>query len=253
VPPASTGFDELVPAPAQGRVFERILTPGLGDVTPSGRVRLDAIARWLQDVAYADAEDAKLAERRAWVIRRARVRVERFPRFGQDLCLRTFCSAAATLVAERRTSITGAAAAVEAVGLWVHVDPESGLPARLGKEFDAVYGASAGGRRARSRLRHPAPPADAARAVWRFRAADLDMAGHVNNAVYWALLEEELVPGAAEPESVDVEVEFREPAPAGEATVLRAPGGLWVVGAAGEVHASLQGLPDRPAALRARA
>ena len=103
---------ELVPASGRGRTFERQVVPGLADAVGSGRVRLDAIARWLQDIAYADVVDAGLAGRGAWVVRRARLRVEAFPRFGEGVSLRTFCSAAGRLAAERRTSVAGGVAAV---------------------------------------------------------------------------------------------------------------------------------------------
>jgi acyl-ACP thioesterase len=82
---------ELVPCPDGGRVFSEDLRPGLSDCAPSGRIRLDALARWLQDVAYADVEDAGVADRAVWVIRRARLRVKRFPRFGERFHLATFC------------------------------------------------------------------------------------------------------------------------------------------------------------------
>ena len=96
----------------------------------------------------------------------------------------------AGLVAERRTSVSGGGAVVEAVALWVHIDPATLRPARLGEEFHAVYGESADGRRARSRLRHP-PRRPARRAVRvALRAADLDVAGHVNNAAYLEPVEE---------------------------------------------------------------
>ncbi len=106
-------------------------------------------------------------------------------------------------------------AAVEALALWVHLDPDGAHPRPLPDGFEAVYGATAAGRRVRARLRHPAAPPDGApRRPWRFRAADLDLAGHVNNAVYWQVLEEELVP--AEPvAAVDAEIEYRAPGGAG--------------------------------------
>src|SRR3954470_20600318 len=88
----------------------------------SGRVRLDAIARWLQDVALADVVDSGLDGGGVWVLRRLRLVVARFPRFGEALEVRTFCSATAALVAERRSTVCddGGAAAVEAVATWVH-------------------------------------------------------------------------------------------------------------------------------------
>jgi acyl-ACP thioesterase len=237
-----SGFADLVPEPAKGRVFEHTVLPGLADATGSGRVRLDAIARWLQDTAYADLVDAGLAGRGAWVVRRERLRVERFPRFAEGVTLRTFCSGFAALVAERRTSVSGGGAAVEAVALWVHLDPATLRPARLGEEFHAVYGESADGRRARSRLRHPAPPPRAERSTWRFRATDLDVAGHVNNAAYLEPVEE-LFLASGEPRSADLELEFREPAAAGEALILRDGAAMWIAAPDGAVRASVLGLP----------
>ena len=181
---------ELVPSPERGRSFEREVVPGLADATATGRVRLDAMARWLQDVAYADVVDAGLAGSGAWVVRRARVRVESFPRFGEAVSVRTFCSAAGRVAAERRTTVSGDGAAVEAVATWIHVDTETLRPLRLGEEFQSVYGESAGERKADFRLRHPEPPDRAARSEWRFRASDVDVAGHVKNAAYWEPVEE---------------------------------------------------------------
>ena len=71
----------LAPAPTAGRVFTDHARVGLGDVDPAGRVRLDAIARWLQDAAFADLVDSTLPDDGVWIVRRLRLRVERFPRF----------------------------------------------------------------------------------------------------------------------------------------------------------------------------
>src|SRR4051794_5286555 len=101
-------FAELVPRPASGRVYEGVTCPGLGDAAPSGRVRLDALARWLQDVAYADVEDAGLIGEAVWVVRKLRMRVTAFPRFGEEVSLSTFCSGLGRMWAERRTTVTGA-------------------------------------------------------------------------------------------------------------------------------------------------
>jgi acyl-ACP thioesterase len=232
---------ELVPPPAAGRVFEREVVPGLADATASGRVRLDAIARWLQDIAYGDIVDAGLAEHGAWVVRRARMKIAAFPRFAEPVSVRTFCSAAGRLAAERRTSVSGSGAAVEAVAMWIHVDTETLRPLRLGEEFEAVYGESAGGRKAKFRLAHPDPPEGAERSPWRFRASDVDIAGHVNNAAYWEPVEE-LFATTGEPGSADLEIEYREPAQPGDAEVLRAGSMLWLARPGGAVHSSVAGL-----------
>jgi acyl-ACP thioesterase len=233
---------ELVPPPPAGRVLEREIVPGLADATGTGRVRLDAIARWLQDIAYGDIVDAGLAGRGAWVVRRARMKVESFPRFGEPVCARTFCSAAGRLAAERRTSVSGGPAAVEAVAMGGHVDTETLRPLRLGDEFDAVYGESAGSRKANFRLRHPDPPAGATASPWRFRASDVDVAGHVNNAAYWEPVEELFAEAADEPEAVDLEIEYRGPAQPGDAGIVRAGRMMWITAPDGAVRASVAGL-----------
>jgi acyl-ACP thioesterase len=223
-------------------VFTQRMRPGVADATADGRCRLDAIARWLQDVAYADLIEAGFEGQGAWIVRRTRIRVERFPQFGEDLELRTFCSGFGRFSAERRTSIRGDQAAVETVALWICLDVDRGRPMRFAPEFAAVYSQSAAGRDANVRLRHPEPPPDAERRPWRFRASEIDPAGHVNNSHYWVPLEEELAEGP-EPSQIDAEVEYRDPAEAGEAVLLRDRGSLWVTSRDGALHASISRAP----------
>jgi acyl-ACP thioesterase len=226
---------ELAPAPTAGRVFTHPALAGLGDVAPSGRVRLDTLVRWLQDAAYADLIDSGLPDDGVWVVRRLRLRVERFPQFGETAEIDTWCSGTGAMWAERRSTIHGPGGGrAEASALWVHLDPRGVRPRPVPDGFAAVYGASADGRHVRARLRHAAAPPDGAPgASWRFRAADLDLAGHVNNAVYWQILEEELVGAGAAAERFDAEIEHRAPADVGDVTIARDGAHLWI--AAGDV------------------
>ncbi|UJA20776.1 hypothetical protein HJD18_11525 [Thermoleophilia bacterium SCSIO 60948] len=242
-PAAETGADgapEPIPDyPSTGRSFESERRVELGDCDPSGRARLDAVARWLQDVAYEDVTDAGMRSEGVWVVRRLRLRVEGFPGFGEPIALRTACSAFGRLVAERRTDVSAprSGARIAAVALWVHLDPETRLPARLGEEFDRIYAPSAAGRRARSGLHHDAEaPAGAVTREWFFRRADLDLAGHVNNASYWAIAEELL--GDASLERLDAEIEFRDGIGAGAARVAVAGGSVRVLDVAGSTLAA---------------
>jgi acyl-ACP thioesterase len=232
--------DELVSAPAGGRVFRHPAAAGLADVAPSGRARLDAIARWLQDAALADVVDSGLDDGGVWVLRRLRLVVAQFPRLGEAVDVATFCSGTGALVAERRSTVLAAGgSAVEALALWVHLDADGAHPRPLPEGFESVYGAAAAGRRVRARLRHPAAPPDGAVArPWRFRAADLDIAGHVNNAVYWQVVEEELV--TAEPDGgVDVEIEYRAPGDVGDAVVRSDDGMRWISAEGGALLATV--------------
>jgi acyl-ACP thioesterase len=232
-------LSEIVPVASVGRVFERPVHVGLADAAPSGRVRMDAIARWVQDLAYADVVDAGVADQSLWVVRRMRIRAERFPRFGEDVRGLTFCSGAGRLWAERRVTFESASGFVEVAGVWVHLDPQSRQPVPLPDSVDRLYAESAQGRKVKARLRHPNPGGDEPHAPWFFRATDADLAEHVNNAAYWEPLEEALAEGA-EPPSLDAEVEFREPAQPGPALLVRGNDGmLWITAEDGRVHASL--------------
>jgi acyl-ACP thioesterase len=233
-----------VTLPPEGRVFTHRDRVTLADVSPAGRARLDALARWLQDAAYDDSRDSGLDDSGVWIVRRLALRVRRFPRLLDEIEVATFCSGAASLWAERSSLVSiGREVVAEAIALWVHLQPDGLRPQPLPAGFDAVYGPSAMGRRVRARLRHPAePPAEASARPWHFRGADLDMAGHVNNAVYWEALEDELV--AREPEAgLDAEIEHRAPADAGAATVLAAGPMRWIADPAGTVVATLTAAP----------
>jgi acyl-ACP thioesterase len=231
------------------RAFAQPRRPGFADCAPSGRVRLDALACWLQDVAYGDVQDAGLQDAAVWVVRRTRIRVNRFPRFGESFELTTFCSGIGRMWAERRTDIVtqdagdGAVPDVEAVSLWVHLDREHWRPSPLTQaEMDTYGGMPA--RRVSARLRHPAPEATEGGTQWMFRATECDIADHVNNAAYWQPLEEELLAGA-DPERLDVEIEYRTPAQPGAKRVVGDGGYRWIVGDDGEFHASIRlGGPD---------
>jgi acyl-ACP thioesterase len=228
-------LSEIVPVPAVGRVFEQTLRPGLADAAPSGRIRMDALARWVQDIAYADVEDAGVEGESIWVVRRMRFRVERFPRFGEDVHARSFCSGFGRLWAERRVDFESAAGRVEITGVWVHLNPASGLPAPLPESFDRFWAESAQGRKVKARLRHPNPGGDEPATGWFFRRSDADVADHVNNAAYWEPIEETL----GEPEALDAEIEFREPAQPGDARILRGEAVTWIAATDGRVHASI--------------
>jgi acyl-ACP thioesterase len=231
-------LSEILPATGHGRVFAFPVGSGLADVSPSGRVRLDAIARWLQDAAHADLKDALPDEESVWVVRRTRIRVQRFPPLGEACIAQTWCSGTGSMWAERRTTITGDHALIEAVALWVCIDASRGRPIAPSSACAAIYAASAGGRRVKARLRHPQPAPQAKRSTWRFRAAELDMAAHINNAAYWTILEEELAAGP-EPVTFDAEIEFRAGAIAGDVGILRAGSNRWIVVENDEVAASV--------------
>jgi acyl-ACP thioesterase len=155
----------------------------------SGRVRLDAVARFLQDAAIDDVEETGWGiPEHIWVIRKIRVDVVAPLLRDRTLEIATWCSGVAAIAAGRRWSVVGdAGGRVEIDSVWIHLGPDQ-RPARIG-DF-GPYGLAAAGRPVSTKLALPDPPPDAARVPWALRSTDLDANGHVNNAVYWQAVED---------------------------------------------------------------
>lgn len=201
----------------------------LADADPGGRMRFDAIARFLQDVSTEDTERSEEHAGLIWVARRITIDVVRFPAYLEVLELATWCGGVGGRWAERRVSIRGDDGAhVEAATLWVLVD-ESGAPTKLPVDLVAQLRETAGERKVSARLSLPGPegPCDE-RGPWVVRRADLDLMGHVNNAGLWSVAEEDLGDVPVSPSvPLRAEIEFPREVLAGDALRVRRllPGG----------------------------
>ncbi len=224
----------LAEFPPDGRLVERSRRVRLGDVSTNGQLRLDALARYLQDVAADDVNEAGLAG--AWVLRRLLVEIKARPEFAVDVDLATFCSGSGPRWAERRTTLkTADRLLIEAVGLWVFVD-SSGRPAELEKQFLPIYGDTARDRKVSGRLRLPSPPANAPEKPFVTRSSDFDVLGHMNNAVAWVVIEQEVLHVEPQATIVSALLEYRTPvAPGSELKVVSSRQDdclmVWILGA----------------------
>jgi acyl-ACP thioesterase len=182
---------ELVEPMSLGRSFDGASVVRLGDSSPGGRARLDAIARLLQDVSDDDARAAGFGAF-TWVVRRTVIAVHHFPVYLESLSLRTWCAGFGAAWAERRISVRGDGGGhLESATTWVHLDPGSMRPARMPREFLEVFGPSAAGRAVSAKAQLPPAP-DATGVPWPVRFTDFDVLEHVNNAVYFVPVEESL-------------------------------------------------------------
>ena len=202
------------PQPASGRVYAARRIVRSTDVVPSGRLRLDALARYLQTAAEDDLADSGLTEPVVWLVRRCELRIRALPVMGERLSVTTFCSGTGPRWAERTTTLSGPDGTpfVQASAVWAAVSAADGRPVPLSAEFLTAYGESAGGRVVSARLSHPRPVHEGngagiglRPAVWPLRAVDFDTAGHVNNAVHWAVVEDELAAVAWLPSVAEIE------------------------------------------------
>ena len=186
------------PIAQSGRKFSTSRKVRLGDVTPKGRVRLDAVARYLQDIATDDSLDGNYSEPHSWVVRRTQMWVTSFPKYLDEIALTTWCGALGSHWAERRTQIKCAGEVViETAALWVRVDFKTMKPVALSQDLIALLSSATNGRKISSRLEIGKNLPDltsnnATSQDWPIRFSDMDAVGHLNNAAYWEVLEEYL-------------------------------------------------------------
>jgi acyl-ACP thioesterase len=187
-------LEPFVPPPAKGRIFRAGRRIRLSDRDPRGRLRLDSVARYLQDVASDDVDETGWgAPQHLWVVRHLRIDVLVPPVDDDRVELATWSSGSATLAAARRMSLVGdRGGRVELDSVWVHLGPDA-RPTRIG-DF-GPYAEATAGRVITTRLELPGPSAEAARDRWPLRVTDEDVLGHVNNAAYWHAVEEALARG----------------------------------------------------------
>ena len=166
--------------------------PGIADAVGGGRVRLDAIARWLQDVAYADLLDAGFDEQRgldrapAAAAGRAHSRASA----SRSPCAPSAAASGASRPSDGRRS---AGRRLGRRGRALDLDRRAAGARRASRSASPISTARARASRGATVAPAPSRAAGGARAgAWMFRAADVDVAGHVNNSHYWALLEERL-------------------------------------------------------------
>jgi len=182
-------MEPLVQRPSVGKVFSSSRRIRLSDRAEDGRLRLDAVARYLQDVAMDDVDETGWdSPEHLWVMRHIRIEVVTPPVDDDRVELTTWCSGTASVAAGRRMSLVGdRGGSIEVDSVWVHLGPDA-RPSRL-VGFD-VYADAADGRVVSTKLELAGPPEDARRTRWTLRLTDIDLLGHVNNAAYWHAVEE---------------------------------------------------------------
>ncbi|MGZ8687458.1 MAG: acyl-ACP thioesterase domain-containing protein [Gaiellaceae bacterium] len=184
-------LDTRLPLPTAGRTFAARRRVRLADMDRHGRLRLDAVARFLQDTAIDDVQETGWGiPEHLWFVRRIRLDVIAPFLDDREIELVTWCSGLAAIAAGRRWSVTGDRdGKIEVDSVWIHLGPDQ-RPSRI-EDFD-VYAAATGGRSVSTKLGLPDPPSGLERSPWPLRATDVDVHGHVNNAVYWQAVEHRL-------------------------------------------------------------
>ncbi|CAM2835866.1 4-hydroxybenzoyl-CoA thioesterase [Prescottella defluvii] len=192
----ATAAHSLAPAPPHGQGFETSRPIRTGDVDTAYRLRLDGIARYLQDIG-TDNLAASGFDRTdpLWIVRRTVVDVHRPAVWPDRIHLRRWCAAHSTRWSAMRVRMTNDAnALIETEGFWINIGTDTGMPARISDDLLTDLGRTTDEHRLKWKPWLPATPPDTDEddRTFHLRATDIDPFNHVNNATYWHVVEEYL-------------------------------------------------------------
>src|ERR1700760_1030879 len=177
-------------------VFDREWPLRVGDIDRTGRLRLDAACRHIQDIGQDQLRELGFEETHPlWIVRRTMVDLIRPIEFQDMLRCRRWCSGSSNRWCEMRVRVDGRRGGlIESEAFWININRETQGPARIADDF------LEGLRRTTSidRLRWKAYlkpwPRETADQIREFpvRFTDIDLFDHMNNSVYWSVVEDYL-------------------------------------------------------------
>jgi acyl-ACP thioesterase len=170
------------------------------DVDRDNVLTLQGVFKLLQEAAIAHANlydtgtDAMLTRGESWVLKRMAVAIDRYPRFGEELCVETWSTGIRGSVGNRdfRIAAGDGQTIVRASSFWLYISVRAKavvrVPAEIAERFPSKPGeAFCPDLQA---LVFDAPdPKTAAPMPMSLRYSDVDANGHVNNTVYFDLLQ----------------------------------------------------------------
>lgn len=185
-------------------VFDTQWPLRVGDIDRAGRLRLDAACRHIQDVGSDHLRELGFEETHPlWIVRRTMVDLIRPVEFQDMLRLRRWCSGTSNRWCEMRVRIDGRKGGlIESEAFWININRETQGPARIADDFLEALQRTTTVDRLRWKGYLGAGDRDDADEVRQFpvRVTDIDLFDHVNNSVYWSVVEDYL---ASYPELLD--------------------------------------------------
>jgi len=186
-----------VPDPSPD-VFDRQWPLRPADVDRLGRLRMDAAVRHMQDIGQDQLREMGHNETHPlWIVRRTMVDLIRPIEFQDMLRMRRWCSGTSNRWCEMRVRIDGRKGGlVETEAFWINFSRETQGPARIADDFAEALLRTTDVNRLRWKAYLSPGSRQDAEEIREFpiRVSDIDLFDHVNNSVYWKVVEEFLDP-----------------------------------------------------------
>jgi acyl-ACP thioesterase len=178
-------------------VFDREWPLRVADIDRVGRLRFDAATRHIQDIGHDHLRELGFEETHPlWIVRRTMVDLIRPIELHDMLRLRRWCSGTSTRWCEMRVRIDGrrGRGLMESEAFWININRETQGPARIADDFLEGLQRTTNVGRLRWTPYLTAGSRDDALEIHEYpvRVTDIDLFDHMNNSVYWSVIEDYL-------------------------------------------------------------
>jgi acyl-ACP thioesterase len=202
-------------------VFDREWPLRVADIDATGRLRLDAAARHIQDIGQDQLRELGFQETHPlWIVRRTMVDLIRPIEFQDMLRLRRWCSGTSNRWCEMRVRVDGRKGGlIESEAFWININRDTEMPSRIADDFLEGLRRTTDVDRLRWKAYLKPGARDTADQIVEYpvRFTDIDLFDHMNNSVYWSVIEDYL---AATPEllrgPIRVTIEHEAPVALGD-------------------------------------
>ena len=175
-------------------VFDTEWPLRVADIDATGRLRLDAATRHIQDIGQDQLRALGFQETHPlWIVRRTMVDLIRPIEFQDMLRLRRWCSGTSNRWCEMRVRIDGRKGGlIESEAFWININRDTQMPSRIADDFIEGLRRTTEVDRLRWKAYLKPGSRETADQVREFpiRFTDIDLFDHMNNSVYWSVVEE---------------------------------------------------------------
>lgn len=195
---STTGLNKvMMPVPdPHPDVFDREWPLRVGDIDRTGRLRFDAAARHIQDIGSDHLRELGFEETHPlWIVRRTMIDLIKPIEFQDLLRMRRWCSGTSNRWCEMRVRIDGRKGGLmESEAFWININRETQGPARISDDFLSGLRRTTDEARLRWKSYLKAGSREDAAEIREYpvRVSDIDLFDHMNNSVYWTVIEDYL-------------------------------------------------------------
>jgi acyl-ACP thioesterase len=214
----------LSPQPSAGYVYRTSWPVPTGDIGDQLQLRLDGVARYIQEVGAQNLLDAGEAEEHPhWLVQRTVIDVIEPIEWPNEVSFSRWCSALSTRWCTMRVDLVGSEGGrIETEGFWIAINERTLTPQRVSDSLIEKFATTTVERRLKWRPWLTDPADTDVDLPFALRRTDIDVFQHVTNTAYWHAVHEVMadVPDVRRAPYRAV-VEYRRPIQYGEDVTLR--------------------------------